>query len=174
MIIDKSKRTWYIVKFKKKYTIKKGNTLPHCTRKTHSKVVCTRTKVDFASFCGNVRWYIRNYSYTRYLRRFYTPSIVVLGFFEYSINVRKSYITNRECTRREDPKRASHASDFYLRPFALAGGKRASGPTFGLPSMSLGLPFFVPSYPTAILFLSRFTSTCILSVESTDWLITDA
>lgn len=97
-------------------------------------------------------------TYDILVRRFHTPPIVgeVLGFFEYSINVRKSYITNRECTRREGPRRASHASDyFYLRPFALAGGKRASGPTFGLPSVSLQVhPFsFPPIQPPFFSFL---------------------
>lgn len=47
--------------------------------------------------------------------RFHTFIVVELGFFEYSINVRKSYITDRECTRRS-AERASHATDYFLPP----------------------------------------------------------
>jgi len=74
----------------------------------------------------------------------------VLGFFEYSINVRKSYITSRECVRSLG--RASHASDyFYLRPFVLAGGNEQAVFSFGLPSASskdhpFSLPPILPSF----------------------------
>jgi len=98
----------------------------------------------------NIHRYGQNYGHTcnDILARSFCTSIAgeILGFFEYSINVRKSYITNRECTRGEGSGRASHAGDyFYLRPFVLAGGKRASGPSFSLPSAA--------SRPTLFSFL---------------------
>lgn len=147
-----------------------------------SETLCARarehtwTKLNFVSFRGNIRRHARDYDHTRsdiLVRRFHTSTVVgeVPGFFEYSINVRKSYITNRKYTRCRGPGRASHATDyFYLRPFVLPDGKRARE-VFSLacPLPALGPPFSISSYRITVLLLSRFVSTYTFSVESTDW-----
>lgn len=137
----------------------------------------TRTKLNFVSFRGNIRRRARDYDHTRsdiLVRRFHTSMVVVgevLGFFEYSINVRKSYITSRKYTRCGDPGRASHATDyFYLRPFVLPGAVREQEDfSSTCPLLALGPPFFIPSYRITVLLLPQFTSTYAFSVESTDW-----
>lgn len=79
------------------------------------------------------------------------------------------YYEPRMCTKAWGVLRMLAITFTFALSF-LAGGKRASG-LFLRPALREleGPPFFAPSYPTVVLFFSRLASTCIFSVESTDW-----
>lgn len=112
----------------------------------------TRSKLNFMTFHRNSMFEITAHTRGRRYPRQLLPVPPYLrgevhGFFEYSINVRKSYITNRECTRSRRPGAcfACPSDHSYLSSFRLS---RRHKRAFLWPALrrALGPPFFVPSY----------------------------
>lgn len=103
-VLDSSARFEYRVGWKKVVPVRDGQ--------RSRKRGCGETRC--APFHDHTRGNVPRRAFPYFYRR------RALGFFEYSINVRKSYITSGECTRYEGTERASHATDYFFpRPFVL-------------------------------------------------------